>query len=99
MATIEVVVCDVCRNPERGTTQFQAAEGVEAAVLLELCRDHAAPLRELLKRGTVALARGTATKVAQARVPTARKTPARRRRTGFDSAVSTMDEIEAGKQG
>lgn len=93
MAIIEVTVCDVCRNPERRTTRFTVAE--EGAIsVLELCRDHAAPLREMLKHGTVAPVRGTATKVA-----TARKTPTRRKRAGFDSAVATMDEIEARKQG
>jgi hypothetical protein len=94
MATIEVTVCDVCRNPERGTTQFTIGEdGTNSA--LELCRDHAAPLRELLKRGVVTTAGATRTP----KVATVRKTPARRRRTGFDSAVATMDEIEARKQG
>ena len=98
MAIIEVTVCDVCRNPERGTAQLTVAEG-DVVSVLELCRDHAAPLRELLKRGTVAPMRGTATKLAQAKVPTVRKTPVRRKRAGFDSAVATMEEIEARKQG
>jgi len=92
MAIIEVTVCDVCRNPDRGTTQFAVAEDGASSTLV-LCRDHAAPLRELLKCGTAAPVRGTATKVA-----TVRKAPARRRRGGFDSAVTTMDEIEARKQ-
>jgi len=92
MAIIEVTVCDVCRNPERRTTQFAVAEDGVSSVL-ELCRDHAAPLREMLKHGTVAPVRGTA-----ARVASARKAPARRKRGGFDSAVTTMDEIEARKQ-
>jgi len=90
MAIIEVTVCDVCRNPDRGTTRFTIKED-DTESALELCKDHTAPLRELLKRGT-------ATKMTQARVATVRKTPARRRRTGFDSAVTTMDEIEAAKQ-
>lgn len=92
MATIEVTVCDVCRSPERRTTQFAVAEeGVGS--MLELCKDHAAPLRELLKHSTVAPLHGTATRVA-----TARKVPVRRKRAKFDSAVATMEEIEARRQ-
>ena len=95
MAVIEVTVCDVCRNPNRGTTRFQIWEG-EGNALIDLCDEHAEPLRDLLKldQRLNIKRRNSSVKVA-----TTRKAPARRRRTGFDSAVATMDEIEARKQG
>lgn len=93
MAIIEVTVCDVCRNPERKTTQFHIAEDLVGHTL-DLCRDHAAPLRDLLKHGTAT----TPTKGVQSRVAASKAPIVRRRRSGFDAAVATMEEIEAGKR-
>jgi hypothetical protein len=90
MATIEVTVCDVCRNPNRGTTRFQIWEG-ESNGVIDLCDEHAKPLRELLKLDQ-------RLNISRKKVAIARKAPVRRRRTGFDSAITTMDEIEARKQ-
>lgn len=89
MAIIEVTVCDTCRNPTRGTTRFQVWEG-ESSAVIDLCDEHAKPLRDLLKldqRLNIKRRRKAAAE------------PARRRRTGFNSSVATMDEIEARKQG
>lgn len=105
MAIIEVTVCDVCRNPNRGTTRFQIWEG-EGSALIDLCDEHAKPLRDLLKldqrlainRRNSATSTRLRKAVAEPKVATARKTPTRRKRAGFDSAVATMDEIEARKQ-
>lgn len=99
MAIIEVTVCDVCRNPDRGTVHFTVGED-DTDSELELCRDHAAPLRDLLKHGTTPSIRTSGTTHTQTRpkIPTARKVATRRRRSGFDNAVATMEEIEARKQ-
>ena len=97
MAIIEITVCDGCRNPNRGTTRFQIWEG-EISALIDLCDEHAKPLRDLLKLDQrLNVSRRKA--AAEPKVATVRKAPVRRRRTGFDSAVATMEEIEARKQG
>ena len=87
MAILEVTVCDVCRNPERRTTQFHVAESGVGADLV-LCDTHAIPLRELM------------TLVRPARAPrkpvgaTEGAAPPRRKRSGFSGAVTTMEGIE-----
>jgi len=88
MAIIEVTVCDVCRNPSRGTTRFQVWEGERSAVI-DLCDEHAKPLRDLLTLDQ---------RLNIKRRDSAAKAPARRKRTEFNSTVTTMDEIEARKQ-
>ena len=100
MAVIEVTVCDVCRSPNRGTTRFQIWEG-ESSALIDLCDEHAKPLRDLLKldqRLNISR-RNSATSTRPRKAATVRKAPVRRRRRGFDSAVTTMEEIEAREQG
>jgi hypothetical protein len=101
MATIEVTVCDVCRNPERRTTQFHIAAN-RSAFSVDLCDEHAAPLRDLLKHGSVAPApRSNATRTpvspVRPRAMNERKAPTRRKRASFDVRVVTMDDIEARK--
>jgi hypothetical protein len=102
MATIEVTVCDVCRNPERGSTQFHITEG-ERASTVDLCDEHAAPMRGLLKHG-FSVASPRVRDAVRAPISPGRPSavtdptaPARRRRTSFDTHVVTMDEIEARK--
>ena len=94
MATIEVTVCDICRKPELPTTRFlvtdESAGG--GVTVMELCAIHASPLRTLLDQVT-----GTS-KPATARKSRAASSSTRRKRTGFDKAVATMEEIEARKQ-
>ena len=97
MAVIEVTVCDVCRNPDRGTVRFQIWEG-EGSALIDLCDEHAGPLRELSKldqrHSIVRRASAGSTRPRKAVV----KAPARRKRGAFDAAVATMEEIEARKR-
>ena len=101
LATIEVTVCDVCRNPERRATQFHIAANSKA-INVDLCDEHAAPLRDLLTHGSLAPApRSSATRTpdtpARPRAMNERKAPARRKRASFDARVVTMDDIEARK--
>jgi len=99
MAVIEVTVCDVCRSPNRGTTRFQIWEG-ESSALIDLCDEHAKPLRDLLKLDQrLNISRRNSATSTRPRKATARKPSVRRKRRGFDSAVTTMEEIEAREQG
>ncbi len=52
MATIEVVVCDVCGDQSRSATRYDIrSEG--RSVRVDLCEEHAdaAPLRRLMEEG------------------------------------------------
>jgi len=102
MATIEVTVCDVCRNPDRGSTQFHITEGDRTSTV-DLCDEHAAPMRGLLKHGC-SVASPPGRDAARAPISPGRASavadhaaPVRRRRTRFDAQVATMDEIETRK--
>lgn len=86
MATIEVIVCDVCHDTTRDTEHFTVMSGQDSWDL-DLCEEHAVPLRPGLLK--------------EAASPVSPPPPPSRRRgrpSRFDSAVATIDEIEAHKR-
>lgn len=86
MATIEVSVCDVCKDIAKDARRFRLEVDGEA-VELDLCADDGATVSELMQLGVPA-------RVRPARKAAAKKaTPARR--TPFRGQVMTMEQIEA----
>ena len=71
MAVRSVTVCDECERVGVGTTHYRITSGGRRREL-DLCEEHAAPLRRLIALRA-------------------------RPRTGFESAITTMEELERRK--
>lgn len=102
MATVQLVVCDVCEDPTRGTRHYSIVS-LGRKVEAELCDEHGRPLehllgdpRELDPLEPPTPIRTVATKRA-ARKSTAGKASTRGKRT-MGAKVTTLDAIEASKK-
>lgn len=81
---LEVTVCDVCRDPSRTTARYTVSDD-QRSVQVDLCEEHAEPLRAL----------------PWPYAPTPRKTAARKAAKKTvgprKTKIMTIEEIEAAK--
>lgn len=95
MARVELVVCDVCEDKDRGTRHYKVTSGARKAEA-DLCDEHALPLEHLL---------GDPRELDPAPAPAAKRVTTRKRastartRTSLGAKVTTLEAIESGKKG
>lgn len=93
MAKMRVTVCDVCEEVGRPTRAYRIQRDDKAAVSVDLCSRHAAPLEAFLTKG-----REEEAGEESAPPSTEQRAVPIRRRRGPSIAVTAMDEIERQKK-
>lgn len=96
MAKIELVVCDVDKDPTRPVKTYRITVDGQSYTT-DLCDEHSAPIRELIR-----IAEGKPEPTTTREIPTratSRRVSTTRKRGGFAAKVKTIEEIEAEKRG
>jgi hypothetical protein len=81
VATVTMLVCDICKSAERPATNY-SVEGGGRRATVDLCDEDGASLREVLDKFSVTRRRGAGT---------ARTSPR------FEEYVGTMEDVETAK--